>query len=587
MAISPSDIEEASEEDEVSKKRNRDARINLAALVLLLGLGLIAYRLVDLQVVNADRFRDIAEDQRYQLTDLNPRRGCILDRDGEVLAISKEAYSIYATPYLVDDVQLAAAELSLVLQKPRQELEDKLRSPGGFVYIERKVSPEVAEEVKTLGLAGIGLEKESKRYYPQGALAAQVIGFVGTDNVGLSGLELQYDADLAGVPGEAGVEVDPRGDPIPGVTEMIASPVDGCDLQLTIDSEIQFKLQEQLAASVKESGAKSASGLVMNCHTGEILAMAVIPDFDLNLFHMVPPEITRTQPVTDAFEPGSVLKILTAMAALQERVVTPGSVINVPPSIQIGEYEFTDDHPMPKSDMTFTEIIAYSSNIGTIKTAQALGKEALGAYIGRCGLGKTTGIDFPGENPGVVPELESWSLTSLPTIAMGQGITVTPLQLAVLTAAVANGGITVTPHFLLRKINIDDTVEDYGTPEGERIISENGAASLRHILQEVVRMGTGKRAAMSFFNCAGKTGTAMKPDPAGGYREAYIATFAGMAPSEDPRLVAVITLDEPGTVYGGLAAAPRYSQVMEFALQHLQVTPSVDKVNTKDKVVVE
>jgi cell division protein FtsI (penicillin-binding protein 3) len=571
----------------VSKGRNRDARMNLAALVLLLGLGLIAYRLVDLQVVKADRFKGIAEDQRYQLTDLNPRRGCILDRNGEVLAISREAYAIYATPYLVDDVGLAAAELSLALQEPRQELEEKLRSPGGFVYIERKVSPEVAEEIAALGLAGIGLEKESKRYYPQGSLAAQVIGFVGTDNVGLSGLELQYDADLAGEAGEAGVEYDPRGEPIPGVTKMISSPVDGSDIHLSIDSTIQFKLQEQLARSVQESGAKSGSGLIMDCYTGEILAMAVVPDFDVNLFHLVPPEITRTQPVTDAFEPGSVLKILTAMAALQEQVVTPGSVINVPRSIQIADYEFTDDHAMPKPDLTFTEVIAYSSNIGTIKTAQALGKEALSAYMEKCGIGEVTGVDFPGENPGMVLDPEDWSLTTLPTIAIGQGISVTPLQIAVITAAVANGGIIVTPHFLLRKLHPEHGAEEYEVQTGERVISENGAASLRYMLQEAVRVGTGTRAAMSMYNCAGKTGTAMKPDPSGGYREAYIATFSGFAPSEDPRLVVVIALDEPATVYGGLTAAPCFAQVMEFALQQLQVTPSLEKVNTRDKVVVE
>ena len=569
----------------MSNKRSRDARLNLAALVLLLGLGLIAYRLVDLQVVKADRYERIAEEQRYQLTDLNPRRGCILDREGEVLAISKEAYSIYATPYLIEDAQLAAADLSVVLQKPRQELEELLRSPGGFVYIERKVTPEVAEEVEALGITGIGLEKESKRYYPQAALAAHALGFVGTDNIGLAGLELQYDGVLAGEKGEAGVEIDPTGEPIPGVTSMIREPVDGCDIQVTLDTEIQFKLQEQLALSVEESGANSGSGLVMDCYTGDILAMAVYPDFDVNLFNMVPAETTRTLPITDAFEPGSVLKILTAMAALQEQVVTPGSVINVPGAIQIGEYEFTDDHPMPKSDLTFTEVIAYSSNIGTIKTAQALGEELLNAYIEKGGLGSLTGVDFPGENPGLVPELENWSLTSLPTMAIGQGISVTPLQLAVLMSAVANGGMKVTPHFLLRKFNPDDTIEDYQPPEGERIISENAAASLRYILEEVVRMGTGTRAAMTFFNCAGKTGTAMKPDPAGGYREAYVATFAGLAPSEDPRLVAVITLDEPDTIYGGLASAPCFSEVMEFALQHLQVTPSFEKVNTEDKVV--
>jgi cell division protein FtsI/penicillin-binding protein 2 len=569
----------------MSKRRNRDVRINLAALVLLLGLGFIAYRLVDLQVVKADRFKQLAEDQRYQLTDLNPRRGCLLDRDGEVLAISKEAYSIYATPYLVDDVPAAAAGLSLVLQEPRQEIEDKLRSPGGFVYLERKVSPGVAEEVEALGIEGVGLQKESKRYYPQGSLAAQVIGFVGTDNVGLSGLELQYDTTLAGELGEAGVEIDPSGEPIPGVTQMIKPPRDGDDVQLTIDSEIQFKLQEELNRSLQDSGAKWGSGLVMDCHTGEILAMAASPDFDVNLFSQVKPEMTRNRAVTDAFEPGSVLKILTAMAALQEQVVTPGSVIHIPSSIQIGKYKFTDDHPMDKDDLTFAEVIAHSSNIGTIKTAQALGGEALSSYAGLTGLGRLTGVDFPGENPGVVPKLENWTATSLPTIAIGQGISVSPLQLAVLTAVVANGGTKVTPHFLLRLIHPDDAVEEPEATEQQRIISENAAASLRYILGEVVRKGTGTRAAMSLYNCAGKTGTAMKPDPEGGYQEAYIASFAGLAPSENPRLVVVITLDEPSSIYGGLASAPCFSQVMEFALQHLQVTPSLEKVNTKDKVI--
>lgn len=571
----------------MSRRGSRDARMGLAVLVLLLGFGFIAYRLVDLQIVKADRYKDIAENQRYQLADLNPRRGCLLDRDGEVLAISKEAYSIYATPYLIADKQMAAADLSLILQVPRQELEEKLNSPGGFIYIERKIAPEVAEDVEALGIEGIGLEKESRRFYPRGSLAAQVIGYVGTDNVGLSGLEMQYDEELAGKPGEAGVELDPSGEPIPGVTRMIEPPLDGSDVQLTIDSEIQFKLQEELARSVQESGAISGSGVVMDCRSGEILAMSVSPDFDVNAFPQVDPELARNRPVTDAFEPGSVLKILTAMAALQGRVVSPASVIHIPAAVRIGEYEFTDDHPMPKDDLTFAEIIAYSSNIGTIKIAQALGKEALSSYAALSGLGKCCGVDFPGESPGVVPPQENWSLTSLPTIAIGQGISVTPLQIAVLTAAVANGGYKVSPHFLDKIIHPDESEEAYEAPEGERIISEDGAASLRYILGEVVRTGTGSRAAMSLYNCAGKTGTAMKPDPRGGYREAYAATFAGLAPLEQPRLVVVITLDEPDTVYGGLTSAPCFSRVTEFALQHLDVTPSFEKVNTRDKVVAQ
>ncbi len=572
----------------MSKGRKRDARINLAALVLLLGLALIAYRLIDLQVVRADRFKQIAEDQRYQQTDINPLRGCLTDRDGQVLAISKEAYSIYATPYLVTDKSGAAAELSGILQKPRQELEEKLKSKGGFIYIERKVSPEVADAVKGLGIEGIGLLKESKRYYPQGSLAAQLLGFVGTDNVGLAGLELQYESTLAGEQGEAGMEMDPAGEPIPGVSKVIKPPLDGSDVRLTIDSEIQFKLQEQLAKSLKESGAQNATGLVMDCRTGDILAMASCPDFDVNLYSNVTPDMTRNRAITDSFEPGSVLKILTAMAAINEGVESPESVIYVPFSLKIGQYEFKDDHPMAKNDLTFAEVIAHSSNIGTIKTAQATGKDALDKYIQEVGLGKPTGIDFPGENPGVVLKPEKWTATSLPTIAIGQGITVSPLQLGVLTSIVANGGLKVAPHFLRQIEHPDGSNEDYQPDGEERIISEESAASLRYVLGEVVRMGTGTRAAMSLYNCAGKTGTAMKANPEGGYREAYVATFAGLAPTEDPRLVTVITLDEPTSIYyGGLAAAPCFSQVMEFALQHLQVTPSIDHVNTKEKVIPE
>jgi cell division protein FtsI (penicillin-binding protein 3) len=298
--------------------------------------------------------------------------------------------------------------------------------------------------------------------------------------------------------------------------------------------------------------------------------------------------MTRNRAITDAFEPGSVLKILTSMAALNEGVVRPTSVINVPASLKIGQYEFKDDHPMPADDLTFSQVIAYSSNIGTIKTAQTMGKDALSKYQQAAGLGKLTGVDFPGENPGTVLKPEKWTATSLPTMAIGQGISVSTLQLAVLTAIVANGGIRVTPHFLDEIDNPDGSRQEYQAPEGERVISEETAASLRGILGEVVRTGTGTKAAMSLYNCAGKTGTAMKPDPAGGYREAYVATFAGLAPTEDPRLVTVITLDEPTSIYyGGLAAAPCFSQVMEFALQHLQVTPSIDHVNTKEKVVPE
>ncbi len=575
----------ASKEDEVSKGKNRDARINLATLILMAAFGLIAYRLVYLQVLKSDRYEALAREQRQHLADLKPRRGCILDRDGEVLAISQEAYSIYAIPYLVKDPAAAAADLSLALGMPRQEIEERLRSGSGFVYLMRKADPETAEKVEALGIQGIGLEKESKRSYPQKELACQILGYVGTDNVGLAGLELQYEEVLAGEEGQAELEVDPRGDPIPGVTKVIKRPVDGSDIQLSLDSEIQFKLQEQLGVFVERSGAKSGTGLVMDCRTGEILAMATFPHFDVNAYPDTDPCLTRNRAVTDAFEPGSVLKVVTAMAALEEQVVTPGSVVHIPPSIEVGKYVFKDDHPMPRSDLTFTEVIAHSSNLGTIKTALSLGKEAMLEYLRRCGLGATTGVDFPGEAAGRIPGPEAWTATTLHTVAIGQGIAVTPLQLAVVMAAVANGGTLVRPHFLRSVIRPDGSREENRLEDGPRVISENTAASLRHILGEVVRMGTGTRASMALYNCGGKTGTAMKPDPRGGYRQAYVASFAGFAPAEDPRLVVVITLDEPAEIYGGLAAAPCFSAVMEFALQHLGIAPSPEKNNTSDLVV--
>ncbi|MGQ9537714.1 MAG: peptidoglycan D,D-transpeptidase FtsI family protein [Actinomycetota bacterium] len=559
--------------------------MKLATLLLLAAFGLLAYRLVYLQVFKAERYAALAREQRQRLADLKPRRGNIFDRDGEVLAISQEAYSIYAIPYLVEDVGTAAAELSLVLGRPRQEIEKKLRSGSGFVYLEREVDPDLAERVKALGIQGIGLEKESRRFYPRKELACQLLGYVGMDNVGLAGLELQYEDLLAGEAGEAELEVDPRGEPIPGVTRVTRKPVDGCDIRLSIDSEIQFKLQEQLKVSVEESSAKSGTGVVMDCRTGEILAMATYPDFDLNAYPETDCALTRNRAVTDAFEPGSVLKVITAMAALEEQVVSPGSVIHIPPTIQVGKYEFKDDHPMPRDDLTFTEVIAHSSNLGTIKTAMILGREKMLEYLVRCGLGVRTGIDFPGEVPGRVPRAEEWTATTLPTLAIGQGISVTPIQLAVMMAAVANGGMLVRPHFLLDVVHPDGTREENEVDEGRRVISENTAANLRHILEEVVRLGTGTRASMTLYNCGGKTGTAMKPDPRGGYRKAYLASFAGYAPAEDPRLVVVITLDEPAQVYGGLAAAPCFSRVMEFSLQHLEITPSQEKFNTSDRVV--
>lgn len=548
-------------------------------LVFILAFCLVAAKLAYLQLVRAEEYRGMAEDQRNHLLDLKPKRGRLLDRHGEVLAFSMDCFNVYAISYLVKDVQKVSSELSLVLKVPRQELEEKIRSRRGFVYLARRVDTAVAEAIRSKELEGIGLEKDSKRVYPNNELACHVLGYVGIDNVGLSGLEYQYEQVLSGKPGKAAMELDARGEPIPGATRILEEPEDGRDITLTIDAQIQLKLQDQLEKTVKETGAGWGAGLIMDAWTGEILAMGTYPDFDLNRYPEVKPEVTRNRVVTDAFEPGSVLKIATALACLERGVVSPGTVFHIPAELRVGGYTFKDAHPMPKSDMTFDEVIAHSSNVGTIKAAQALGKDNLYRFLARAGLGRVTGVDFPGENPGKLPPLEGWTETTLPTVAIGQGVSVNLLQLAVLTAAVANGGKVVRPHFLRSGGEDEEIDEEEG---GEVICSPEAAASLRKMLGDVVTFGTGTRAAMVGYNCGGKTGTAMKPSPRGGYTKDYIASFSGFAPLEDPRLVAVITLDDPGPAYGGLTAAPCFAEVMEFALQRLGVPLSLEKVNTSD-----
>ena len=562
-------------------------RVTLVALALLLAFGALTYRLIDLQIVNASRYSDAAREQRMQLTSVKPQRGSILDRDGEILAYSRDVYSLYATPYQVKDPDKTAAELSLVLGYPQNQLADKLRSSSGFVWLERKMEAETAERIKGLNLAGLGFIKESQRCYPQEYLAAQLLGYVGMDNTGLAGLELQYEEDMAGVPGEVEMERDPTGESIPGLSKVITEPVDGCDLVLTLDMDIQYKAETELALAVQAAQAKGGNLVIMDVRSGEILAMATCPSFDANLYPEASSEMTRNRPVTDVFEPGSVLKVTTAAAALGEMIVSPTSVIHLPSQITIGEYTFKDSHEMISDDLTFSDVIAYSSNLGTIKTAMQLDEEVFWQYLDRMGIGRATGVDFPGEAVGLLPDPEDWSSTSAATIAIGQGVSVTTLQLAQILGCVGNKGIMVTPHFL--KETVDKETEETLGFEGEatQVLNQDVAYKLSRVLEQVVQHGTATRASTNLYNTAGKTGTAMKPNPRGGYLKSYIATFAGFAPSEDSRLAMVVTLDEPATIYGGIAAAPCFSTVMEFALQHLRVPPSEVKVNTREQVKVQ
>ncbi len=474
------------------RRKGRVSRISVVALALLLLFGGLTWRLIDLQIVNASFYEDAAYKQRMQLSSVQPQRGSIVDRDGEILAYSKDVYSLYATPYQVKDPDKAAAELSIILECPQNELLDKLNSNSGFVWLERKMEKGTADRIEALKLEGLGFIKESKRCYPQEYLAAQLLGYVGMDNNGLAGLELQYESLLAGTPGEVEIEKDSTGDSIPGLSRVIVEPQDGKDLVLTLDMDIQYKAESELAQACVSSQAKSGNLVIMDVQTGDILAMASCPSYDANLYPETDPEVTRNRPVTDVFEPGSVLKVTTAAAALSEMLVLPSSVIHVPYQIQIGEFTFKDDHEMISSELTFSDVIAYSSNLGTIKTAMQMDSETLWNYMYGMGVSQSTGIDFPGEAEGLLLDPEDWSDTSAATMAIGQGVSVTSLQLAEIMACVANKGTTVSPHLLSESV-------DRKTEEGEAYESHLLAAcstrtltaKLTGILEQVVQHGTG------------------------------------------------------------------------------------------------
>lgn len=558
------------------KRKAKDRRLAVVAFVLVLGLMGIAFKLTVLQGIQASKYRELAREQRDQSLVITPRRGTIFDREGEILAISEDVTTVYATPYQVEEPRVVAEKLCEVLVEDPDEIEEKLDSDSGFVYIARKLDNKRADKIKEMELEGIGFIDESKRFYPMGSLGAQVLGLVDVDNEGQAGLELYYQDILGGVPGEVLIERDGAGVPIPGSDKQRINAVDGTDIRLTLDRDIQGFAEEALESAVEEYSARAGTAIVMDCNTGDILAMASNPTFNPNERDNIDPSAMRNRAVTDVYEPGSSLKVLTASAALEEGIVEPDTIIHVPSQLRVADEVFTDAEKQPDRELSFLQVISQSSNVGTIKVAQMIGDESLGEYLSRFGLGHITGIDFPGEVSGIVPDVADWSGTSVATISIGQGISITPLQLACVVAAVANGGRRVYPHFMNAKIT-NEGVEDMGLGGvGEQVLSNQTCAEMAGIMMKVVAPeGTGQRAAVKYYSVAGKTGTAAKPVEGGvGYSKTYMATFVGFAPAENPRLVVLVVLDEPSPIWGGHTSAPVFSEIMGFSLQHLKVPPS-------------
>ena len=553
-------------------RRRTGRRLLVLLAVMVFAFGAIAVRLATLQVGDRQFLMTRGLDQRMHTIDLPSSRGQILDREGVPLAITLEARDIYANPSLVTDPIGEAAQIATALGERPKDVRPALIADGTFAYVARQVDLDVAQRVEDLHLAGIGFLTVPKRYYPAGALAPQVLGFVGIDGIGLAGLEEQYDVQLAGTPGQRTVELARDGQPISTGINVVKEPVDGVSLRTTIDREIQYRAQEALKLAVRQNGAKAGTVIVMDPKTGDIYAMADFPWFDPNRFAQTNPDRWRNRAVTDAFEPGSVNKIITAAAAIESGSVSTTERFHVPAQMQVDQYTIHDSHPHPVETMTLGDIIAESSNIGIAKVADLVGKPTLASYIDRFGFGSTTGLGFPGESAGIVPPLDLWSDSSLATIAYGQGISVTPLQMASVYATIANGGVWVQPRLVEGTIDGSGRFTAAPPSAARRVLRPETASILTQMLAYVVQDGTGVNAEISGYQVAGKTGTALKPDPSGGYyADRYVASFIGFLPAGHPRVVVAAILDEPATIYGGIASAPLFQQIARYTIQRLGI----------------
>jgi cell division protein FtsI (penicillin-binding protein 3) len=557
-------------------------RLITVFLVLVLGMSGILARLIVLQVKDASAYETMALDQRIKNIALPATRGTIVDRSGQELAMSLPAKAVYADPAIVDKPTATARTIASVLGLDRRRVHAKLArgaTDSGeairFVYLARGVDARKADKLEAKRLAGIGFLEESRRYYPAGPLAPQVLGFVGIDGTGLTGLELQYQQLMAGRAGHQIVEAGEDGTFIPQGTSQAIPPVPGSDLLLTIDKDIQYRAQVTLARAVKENGAKGGTLIAMDPRTGDILAMATSPGFDPNHFGEADPDTLRNRAVTDMYEPGSANKVITAAAALEEGLITPTDRLEVPDHLRLSNKVFHDSHEHETEPMTLGDILAYSSNIGTIKVADRLGKDLLSTYLHRFGFGRTTGLGFPGEAAGLLAPPNQWWGTSMGTIPIGQGIAVTPLQMAAVYATVANGGVWTEPRLV--RGTVDPTGQTHTAPASDtrRVVSEQTADALVRMLAYGVEVGTGTEAQIPGFWVAGKTGTARKPlTDARGYSNHHVASFIGFAPASRPVVLVAAVLDEPDTVYGGVAAAPVFRDVVRFALAKLRVAPA-------------
>lgn len=550
-------------------------RSRLVVVLVLVGawLVLIGARLGVLQVRDHEKYQQRASSQQLRVMELDPPRGTIYDARGRELAVSVPVDSLYALPGEIEDPAAVAEALAPVLGMERAEIERRLTDGRDWVWIERKLDPPTAEAVEALGLAGVGFVEESKRYYPMRELAAPLLGYVGTDDEGLRGLEYLYDDEVAGRGALRPVIRDNRGGrrlAFPDLSFVEATP--GRDLYLTLDAGIQHVVEQELAAAVEAHRAKGGWAVILDPADGAVLAMATYPPYDANraLAH---PEGERIRPVSDVYEPGSTFKVITAAAALEANLVDPSDTFDCEMgAITVFGSRIRDHHPY--GVLTFRDVLAKSSNVGAIKLGMRVGAGPLYETIRSFGFGERTGIDLPGESPGALRELASWSKVTPAYVSFGQGVAVTPIQLASAIAAVANQGRLFRP-YLVRAV-AGETIAETRPVERVRPISESTALQLERMLESVFEPGgTAQGAVIPGYRLAGKTGTAQKIVDGRYSQTRFVPNFVGFAPARRPVLAGMVAIDEPraGATAGGVVAAPVFSAIASRVLPYLGVAP--------------
>jgi cell division protein FtsI (penicillin-binding protein 3) len=554
------------------RKRRRtpvNRRIRLLLGVLVLVFAALLGRAAWLQGVRAESLGRMAAKQHRETIALPAPRGTIFDRNGEVLAIGEQATTVYADPQQVRSPRAVATAAAQTLGIDGDALYERLVARrGSFLYVDRKADATKAAALEKRRLAGLFFYPEERRTYPQASVASHVLGYAGVDNKGLAGLELQFDKVLSGKPGSETIVRDPFGQAIDVVAERPERA--GRDVFLTLDQTIQANAELTLRQTVSKWHAKSGTAIVLDPRTGDVLAMAVAPGFDANRFGQTVPAVSRNRAVTDVYEPGSTFKLMTVAGVLSDGLVTPNTSFVLPYSIHVADRVVHDAEERGTETMSVARILAQSSNVGAITLAERLGRDRLYNWIRRFGFGQRTGIGFPGETPGFVLTPDQWSGSTIGNVPIGQGIAVTAVQMAAAYGAVANKGVWVQPHLV-------DHVQGHPRRKthARRILSRTIAAELNAMLQNVVTEGTGAYAAVPGYKVAGKTGTAQKPDSHGGYASnRYVASFVGMVPASNPRLVILVAVDEPqGAIWGGVVAAPAFAQIASYDLQYLEVPP--------------